>query len=206
MKTFLLKVLLGMLAIILIIRYSNLPIGIGLGNSSTCREGTHCYFAGKTTLSDKTIESLRTAGSTLLNNVTVNGDASITGSLTAKQSTFGSLNTNGKTVVTGSRVKGTTYSTGSVTAINSQLGPVEAAQGSLVVLVKSSAESLTIVPQGWSFFRQKNAHTQAVDYDVVLDGSTISGDIVFQDEPGNVIIKNGGSVGGEIRNGTVIRG
>ena len=89
-------------------------------------------------------------------------------------------------------VKGAITTAGALTAHASKLASISVAQGSQVKLFDSTATSIT-VSKGTS-----------IPKPIELSGSTVSENIVFEHEDGQVILRNGAEVKGKVIGGTIV--
>ncbi len=163
------------------------------GASNTCTNGKPLSFAGALKLADKTIPSLSGAGSANLKNVIVQGAAQHSGSFKAKGGSFGSLQVSGAVTLKNTAVFGLTQVAGSLHGEHTTFAAVECTTNKSTLSHCMVASILIKAP---------NVPTEPLI--IELDSTTVSGDITFIGAQGQVILRNGGVVKGQVTGGTVI--
>lgn len=163
------------------------------GVSNTSTDGESFSFAGSANLENKTIPSLYGSGSARLDNVIVQGEAKISGSLKVQGGNFGSVNVSGSAVLVNTAVSGNTHIAGALDATNTTFTGIECTSNK-IILSQCTADSIII----------KAPKSCTKPLIVELEGTIVSGDITFVGAKGQINLQDGATVKGQIINGTMI--
>ncbi|MGE0010216.1 MAG: hypothetical protein AB7F19_06800 [Candidatus Babeliales bacterium] len=165
------------------------------GAINTCAEGRPFSFSGSAKIADKTIPSLSGAGSATLKDVIVQGAAKHSGSFKAEGGSFGSLKVSGAVTLSETSVAGKTKISGCLDGKKTTFAAIEIASNKSV-LTECTAASIAVKASSWPI----------VSPILELDGTTVLGDITFEGTEGQVIMRNGAVVKGNISNGVIVQG
>ena len=163
--------------------------GISVANANVCN-----YLPGSVTCGTGVVDSVQGNGTVLLNGTTVSGTTLVDGVLNADDANFSSLEVNG-----------------SVKLTQCTINDVSIIKGSLAASSTKFHKSLKIYSDKTRFINSKVngdlriCHTDSNKQSVYLDNfSEVTGDIIFDDGAGEVILRGKSKMGGKVVGGRVI--
>lgn len=146
---------------------------------------------GSTTCGAGTVNSLTGNGMVTINGTTITGSTSVNGLLSAKNASFTSLDVNGSTNLIQCKVKADAAIKGSLSAYSTKFQGKLEIHSNLTRFINSKISGdLHIL------------HTQTKHHIVYLDKfSKVSGDVIFDDGDGEVIVRGNSQIEGKVIGG-----
>jgi len=163
--------------------------GISMANASVCN-----YGPGNVNCGTGVVDNLQGSGTVVVNGTTVSGSTVVNGLLNADDANFNSLEVNG-----------------SVKLTQCTVNDIAIIKGSLAASSTKFQKSMKVYSDKTRFINSKvNGdlrlyHTDSKNQIVYLDNySEVTGDIIFDDGAGEVILRGKSKIGGKVVGGQVI--
>lgn len=149
---------------------------------------------GSVTCGKGTVSNLTGNGMVAVHGTTVSGATLVNGTLKAENATFSSIEANGSVQLSQCTVNNAAKINGSLTATSTRFENTLTVSSSTVKLINSKVSRDLHI-----------RHTDATQQTVHLnDSSEVSGNIIFDDGKGEVILRGGSKIGGEVIGGRTI--
>lgn len=162
---------------------------IPIANASVCQ-----YLPGAVVCGSGTVDHLSGNGTVTVNGTIVNGQTSVNGLLNATDANFSGIDVNGSASFIQCTVNGISTIKGSLTSSSSKF------QNSLDVYSNEIRFINTKISGDLHIF-----HTESKRHIVFLDNfSEVSGNVIFDDNDGEVIVRGGSKVNGQIIGGKIV--
>ncbi len=189
--------------------------------------GGNCSTAGDAHFNDVTIDgNCSTAGDASLKNVAIHGSLKTAGDATLDTVVADSAIHSGSVTMHNCEVRQNATMSGRAILVDTKIASDMKLSGELkqfencscnalqlcpgndsTTILKSSTVSTITVKHGtnWSFFGINiNIGNNCKKATIELDGTVVTGDIIFDDLAGRVIIRNGGQIAGQVIGGDII--
>lgn len=163
--------------------------GISVASASVCN-----YGPGNVNCGTGVVDSLQGSGTVVANGTTVSGSTLVNGLLNADDANFSSLEVNGSAKLTQCTVNDVSIIKGYLTASSTKF------QKSMKIYSNKARFINSKVNGDLRLF-----HTESNNQTVYLDNnSEVTGDIIFDDGAGEVILRGKSKIGGKVVGGQVV--
>ncbi len=159
----------------------------GTGTQDGARGKQEAY--GKAAYGKESFDALKVDGMLALDGTTIEGLLEVNGMLMAEWANIGELRVNGMAKFRDSTIRGKTAVSGMLKAKRTKFQGMVTIASQMLLLASSEADSITV----------RKIPGRAVQTLILLDGTTVDGDVIFESGRGEVVMDASSKILGNVR-------